>query len=70
MRSQLLNCIAMTGKQFPAAKSLCDNVAGQIGELDEVPSGSAYTATDGTITVTAGIDSVGSAYCGVTGVEG
>ncbi len=58
----------MTGKQFPASRSLCDSVAVQVEEIDELPDVATFTATDGTITVTAGIDSASAAYCGVTGV--
>jgi len=69
MLSNLLNCLAMTGRQIPEANALCDLVAAQIMELETVPAPSTFTATDGVVTVVAGIDSVNSSYCNVTGLN-
>ena len=68
MLQNLLNCIAMSSRQLPASKALCDSVAAQIMEVETLVAPSTFTVTDGVVTVTAGIDSVGSTYCNVTGL--
>lgn len=69
MISNLLNCIAMSSRQLPASKALCDSVAAQIREVETLVTPSTFTVTDGVVTVTAGIDSRSAAYCNVTGLD-
>ena len=69
MLQNLLNCIAMSSRQLPASKALCDSVAAQIMGADISGIPMTFSATDGVITVVAGADSASAVYCNVTGLD-